>query len=71
MLDHNHDRAIRTALISLSVNPDLVRWHYIQAAFDECDGNVSQTARRLGMHRRTLQRILQSKPPLARPVQHG
>ncbi|MEM7327525.1 MAG: response regulator [Pseudomonadota bacterium] len=40
--------------------PNQVRWEYIKSVFDKNDGNVSQTARVLNMHRRTLQRILQS-----------
>jgi len=37
---------------------DRVRWEHIQRVFEQCDRNVSETARRLNMHRRTLQRIL-------------
>ena len=37
---------------------DRVRWEHIQRVFEQCDRNVSETARRLRMHRRTLQRIL-------------
>ena len=37
-------------------------WEYIQAALVECDFNVSETARRLGMHRRTLARKLEKRP---------
>ncbi|MEO1309318.1 MAG: response regulator, partial [Pseudomonadota bacterium] len=40
--------------------PNQVRWEYIKSVFDKNDRNVSQTARLLNMHRRTLQRILQS-----------
>lgn len=59
-----HDDAIKRALISLDVNPNLVRWHYIQAALEECDFNVAATARRIGMHRRSLQRMLgKGEPP--------
>lgn len=39
-----------------------VEWEHIQRVLKECDGNISQTARRLGMHRRTLQRKLQKRP---------
>jgi two-component system response regulator RegA len=38
--------------------PNEVRWEHIQSVFRKNDGNVSQTARALSMHRRTLQRIL-------------
>ncbi len=39
-----------------------VEWEHIQRVLHECDGNISETARRLGMHRRTLQRKLQKRP---------
>ncbi|MEM6467407.1 MAG: ActR/PrrA/RegA family redox response regulator transcription factor, partial [Pseudomonadota bacterium] len=40
------------------MSADRVRWEHIQRVFELCDRNVSETARRLNMHRRTLQRIL-------------
>ena len=40
-----------------------VRWEHIQRVFEQCDHNVSETARRLSMHRRTLQRILSKRAP--------
>ena len=45
--------------------PSLARaeWEYIQRALAECAGNVSEAARRLGMHRRSLQRKLSKYPP--------
>ncbi len=39
-----------------------LEWEYIQKVLMECDGNVSETARRLSMHRRTLQRKLAKRP---------
>jgi two-component system, response regulator RegA len=42
---------------------DRVRWEHIQRVFEQCDRNVSETARRLRMHRRTLQRILGKHAP--------
>lgn len=39
-----------------------LEWEHIQKVLTECEGNVSATARRLGMHRRTLQRKLQKRP---------
>ncbi len=48
------------------VNPmsaDRVRWEHIQRVYELCDRNVSETARRLTMHRRTLQRILAKRSP--------
>jgi len=46
---------------------DRLEWEHIQRVLTECRGNVSATARRLGMHRRTLQRKLQ-KPPIIDPT---
>jgi two-component system, response regulator RegA len=42
---------------------DRAAWEHIQRVLTESQGNVSETARRLGMHRRTLQRKLQKLPP--------
>lgn len=39
-----------------------LEWEHIQKVLAECDGNISATARKLGMHRRTLQRKLQKRP---------
>ena len=44
------------------MSADRVRWEHIQRVYEMCDRNVSETARRLNMHRRTLQRILASAP---------
>jgi two-component system, response regulator RegA len=44
---------------------DRVRWEHIQRVYEQCDHNVSETARRLRMHRRTLQRILAKYAPKA------
>lgn len=45
------------------MSADRVRWEHIQRVYELCDQNVSETARRLNMHRRTLQRILAKKAP--------
>lgn len=45
------------------MSADRVRWEHIQRVFEMCDHNVSETARRLSMHRRTLQRILAKRGP--------
>ena len=61
LLDHED------ALPSPPVNPmsaDRVKWEHIQRVFEQCGRNVSDTARRLRMHRRTLQRILNKRAPL-------
>ncbi|HEV2300811.1 MAG TPA: ActR/PrrA/RegA family redox response regulator transcription factor [Stellaceae bacterium] len=45
------------------MSADRVRWEHIQRVFELCERNVSETARRLKMHRRTLQRILSKHAP--------
>ena len=45
------------------MSADRVRWEHIQRIYELCDRNVSETARRLNMHRRTLQRILAKRSP--------
>lgn len=45
------------------MSADRVKWEHIQRVFELCDRNVSETARRLNMHRRTLQRILAKRSP--------
>jgi two-component system response regulator RegA len=45
------------------MSADRVRWEHIQRVYEQCDRNVSETARRLHMHRRTLQRILAKRGP--------
>jgi two-component system response regulator RegA len=63
------DRALRLDAIERALIPanpmsaDRVRWEHIQRVFEACDRNVSETARRLSMHRRTLQRILAKRAP--------
>jgi two-component system, response regulator RegA len=58
------------------MSADRVRWEHIQRIYELCGRNVSQTARRLNMHRRTLQRILakrarRSKRPDREPTRSG
>ena len=45
------------------MSADRIRWDHIQRVFTQCNRNVSETARRLKMHRRTLQRILNKHAP--------
>ena len=45
------------------MSADRVRWEHIQRVYELCGRNVSETARRLNMHRRTLQRILAKHSP--------
>ena len=58
--------ALRQDKADLPENPmsaDRVRWEHIQRIYELCSRNVSETARRLNMHRRTLQRILAKRAP--------
>ncbi len=66
------DDVIRALLASAGKRPeppenpmsaDRVRWEHIQRVYELCGQNVSETARRLNMHRRTLQRILAKRSP--------
>jgi two-component system response regulator RegA len=63
------ERALLASEASLPPPPedpmsaDRVRWEHIQRVFEQCDRNVSETARSLKMHRRTLQRILGKHAP--------
>lgn len=63
------DGALKSAMpdhAELPENPmsaDRVRWEHIQRVYELCERNVSETARRLNMHRRTLQRILNKRAP--------
>ena len=53
----------RNALPENPMSADRVRWEHIQRVYELCNRNVSETARRLNMHRRTLQRILAKRAP--------
>jgi two-component system response regulator RegA len=58
--------ALRDETAAPPENPmsaDRVRWEHIQRIYELCGHNVSETARRLNMHRRTLQRILAKRAP--------
>jgi two-component system response regulator RegA len=59
-------RSDTTTLPPPSATPmsaERVRWEHIQRVYEQCGRNVSETARRLSMHRRTLQRILAKRAP--------
>ena len=53
----------KSELPSNPMSADRVRWEHIQRIYEMCSRNVSETARRLNMHRRTLQRILAKRAP--------
>jgi two-component system response regulator RegA len=51
-----------TAIDTRAMSPRRLEWEHIQRVLGECDGNISEAARRLGMHRRSLQRKLAKRP---------
>jgi ActR/RegA family two-component response regulator len=55
-------------IVRAEKGPDEIRWLYIDAVRSLCDGNVSATARRLGMHRKTLQRIIRANTSSPKPI---
>jgi two-component system response regulator RegA len=57
------EAAMRPPIAEKPMSADRVRWEHIQRVFEACERNVSETARRLNMHRRTLQRILAKRAP--------
>ena len=57
------DGAGKAELPENPMSADRVRWEHIQRIYEMCDRNVSETARRLNMHRRPLQRILAKRAP--------
>jgi two-component system response regulator RegA len=61
-LMQSNDSAIGTAPEN-PMSAERVRWEHIQRIYELCERNVSETARRLNMHRRTLQRILAKRAP--------
>ena len=57
------DPAVKAEPPENPMSADRIRWEHIQRVYELCDRNVSETARRLSMHRRTLQRILAKRAP--------
>lgn len=53
---------IRTPVPARPISVERLEWEHLQKILGECGGNISEAARKLGMHRRTLQRKLQKKP---------
>ena len=66
---HSEDEVIDAPEAPLALRR--LEWEHIQRVLTECDGNISETARRLGMHRRTLQRKLSKHPVRERPNPNG
>jgi two-component system response regulator RegA len=67
----SHDASTELSLDDALTQPlaapslERVRWEHINRVLGDCGGNISEAARRLRMHRRTLQRMLQKYPPKA------
>lgn len=61
------DRALRTPLGKMSPPPEIaqdtadVQWNHIMRIYHRCEGNVTETAEQLKMHRRTLQRMIKQR----------
>jgi two-component system response regulator RegA len=53
---------VHTPVPDRPLSVERLEWEHLQKVLAECDGNISQASRKLGMHRRTLQRKLQKKP---------
>ena len=53
----------RRQSVEQPMSADRARWEHIQRVYETCERNVSETARQLSMHRRTLQRILAKRAP--------
>lgn len=58
----DNDRASVAEVPSDPISVERLEWEHIQRVLQDNDGNISATARALGMHRRTLQRKLQKRP---------
>ena len=56
--------AAKPSLPKYFMSPDRVRWEHIQRVYELCNHNKSKTARKLKVHRRTLQRILSKDAPI-------
>ncbi|MDX1518982.1 MAG: response regulator transcription factor [Gammaproteobacteria bacterium] len=56
------DGTSNVEIVARPIPYNRLEWEHLQKVLGECEGNVSEAARRLGMHRRTLQRKLQKRP---------
>ena len=56
-------RSSARAATTLWPSLECIQWEYIHAVLEACDGNISEAARQLGMHRQSLQRMLRRLPP--------
>jgi two-component system response regulator RegA len=67
--DHPHDARENDSADENVPQLKRLEWEHIQRVLAECDGNVSEASRRLGLHRRTLQRKLTKRPIPESPVE--
>jgi two-component system response regulator RegA len=58
-----NEAAGRPAAPEHPMSPDRIRWEHIQRVLAGCGNNISEAARKLGLHRRSLQRMLAKRPP--------
>lgn len=54
-------------IVRANKSPDEIKWLYIEAVLALLEGNISATARRLGMHRRSLQRMISAHSTPSKP----
>ena len=66
MIAQSHHDECQRMLVTLDATPSAIAFHYVRAVLDEEDGNICAAARRMGMHRRTLQRMLKTSRPKAK-----
>ncbi len=59
---HGNSDQQASAIPSQPMSVRRLEWEHLQRVLTECEGNISEAARRLNMHRRTLQRKLQKRP---------
>ncbi|KKB81032.1 hypothetical protein VW35_02365 [Devosia soli] len=62
----SHAQRLHAGISSLSLSPSEVQFHYVRAVLAAEGGCVTTAARRMGLHRRTLQRMLDKRGPKAR-----
>lgn len=64
-------RLLEQAIAEMVEPPHAVSWYYAMAILEAQDGNISAAARQMGMHRRTLQRMMDKQPKSRLAVRHG
>ena len=67
----DHIAALRQAVIRIDLTPAQVRWHYIHLAYHTNGRNAARTAAALGVHLRTVQRVLAKSQPSRGEADNG